>query len=382
MIELLDNIFRFGGVFCCLLIAALAMRDARCSLAAHLACFLSVATAFFLILAAPGIAETVGQWMIFLEMIGLFGPAALWLFSLSLFDDKFKLEPVHFIVVAAFWLSGMSNFPQYYAVFGQWPSLSPAALHTVLESSSGWYPVTSFVGNALKFGMVAHMLFAAWQGRDDDLLEARRRFRSIFVVGGAIAVAIVVYSLSPGGAVLSAEATLIDAASSAVILSIVFYMLWNIIRIDSEWLLGDLEQAEPTLLVAVQEPTDELDLSRLNDLAANATLLEQGLTITKLADIARVPEHRLRRLINQHMGFRNFSDFLNHHRVEAAKNRLADARERHTPVLTIAMELGYGSLGPFNRAFKERTGQTPTEFRRDFLGGVQPSTMQASPHRI
>lgn len=370
MIELLDNIFRFGGIFCCLQIAALAMRDARCTLAAHLACVLAMTTASFLIVATPGISAVIGLWLIPLEMIGLFAPAALWLFSLSLFDDNFKLEPVHGIIVGAFWLSGISNFLQYYFVFGELPVMSPAALHNVLESSSGLFPITSFIGNALKFGMVAHMLFAAWQGRDDDLLEARRRFRSTFVIGGAIAVAIVVYSLRPGGVLPSSEATLIDAAASGVILSIVFYMLWNIIRIDSEWLLGDLTQTQPKLLQSIEEPTDALDLVRLNDLAANATLLEQGLTISRLAEIAKVPEHRLRKLINQHMGFRNFSDFLNHHRVEAAKNRLADTQERHTPVLTIAMELGYGSLGPFNRAFKERTGQTPTEFRRGILGSV------------
>jgi AraC-like DNA-binding protein len=33
-------------------------------------------------------------------------------------------------------------------------------------------------------------------------------------------------------------------------------------------------------------------------------------------------------------------------------------------VLTIALEVGYGSIGPFNRAFKERFGVTPTEYRR------------------
>ena len=33
------------------------------------------------------------------------------------------------------------------------------------------------------------------------------------------------------------------------------------------------------------------------------------------------------------------------------------------PILTIALEAGYGSIGPFNRAFKQRMGMTPTEYR-------------------
>jgi AraC-like DNA-binding protein len=33
--------------------------------------------------------------------------------------------------------------------------------------------------------------------------------------------------------------------------------------------------------------------------------------------------------------------------------------------LTIARDAGFGSIGPFNRAFKADTGGTPTEFRRD-----------------
>ena len=33
------------------------------------------------------------------------------------------------------------------------------------------------------------------------------------------------------------------------------------------------------------------------------------------------------------------------------------------PILTIALECGYGSIGPFNRAFRQRFGMTPTEYR-------------------
>ena len=372
MIELLDNMFRFGAVFCCFLIAGLAMRDARCSLAGYLAVSLSVCTIAFLVVSAPGVSGIVGYWVIPLEILAIFSPGALWLFSLSLFDDNFRIGRSHLLVAGTFWLASISIFPQFYLYFGYWPNMSPAELHHVVARMGAIPAALMFVSDALKFGMMAHMLYAAWQGRDDDLLEARRRFRSTFVIGGAAVVGVVVYSLSSSKGQPLQGLMWSDVAASAAILAIVFYLLWNVTRIDSEWLLGDLSQAEtiPAKLLDEAEPTDALDLARLNDLAANATLLEQGLTITRLAEIAKVPEHRLRRLINQHMGFRNFSDFLNHHRIEAAKDRLANAQDRHIPVLTVAMDLGYGSLGPFNRAFKERTGQTPTEYRRSALQGA------------
>jgi AraC-like DNA-binding protein len=47
---------------------------------------------------------------------------------------------------------------------------------------------------------------------------------------------------------------------------------------------------------------------------------------------------------------------------------LADPDKVALPVLTIAMDLGYGSLAPFNRAFRDATQQTPSEWRRAALG--------------
>ena len=36
-------------------------------------------------------------------------------------------------------------------------------------------------------------------------------------------------------------------------------------------------------------------------------------------------------------------------------------------MLTIALDCGYGSIGPFNRAFKARFGITPTQFRNSAM---------------
>jgi AraC-like DNA-binding protein len=89
-----------------------------------------------------------------------------------------------------------------------------------------------------------------------------------------------------------------------------------------------------------------------------------NLTIGTLATKLRIPEYRLRRLINQKLGYRNFNAFLNNHRIEEAKAALADPAQAEVPVITIAIDAGFQSLGPFNRAFKAMTGVTPSEYRR------------------
>jgi AraC-like DNA-binding protein len=78
---------------------------------------------------------------------------------------------------------------------------------------------------------------------------------------------------------------------------------------------------------------------------------------------ARHQEYLLRRAINRHLGYRNFNDFLHDYRLREAGQRLCDPAEAHLPVLTIALDCGYGSIGPFNRAFKSRFGLTPTQYR-------------------
>lgn len=81
-----------------------------------------------------------------------------------------------------------------------------------------------------------------------------------------------------------------------------------------------------------------------------------------------MPEHQLRALINGELGHRNFSAFLNAYRLTEAKRLLADPEQARRQVLQIALDVGFGSIAPFNRAFKEATGRTPTEFRKEKLG--------------
>ncbi|OUS00575.1 hypothetical protein A9Q81_10505 [Gammaproteobacteria bacterium 42_54_T18] len=79
------------------------------------------------------------------------------------------------------------------------------------------------------------------------------------------------------------------------------------------------------------------------------------------------PEQQRRRLINQHLGYRNFNEYLNHFRIQEASTQLSSTDFEHLPILTIALDVGYASLIPFNRAFKTRYEQSPSEYRREKL---------------
>lgn len=76
-----------------------------------------------------------------------------------------------------------------------------------------------------------------------------------------------------------------------------------------------------------------------------------------------IPEYRVRRIINQQLEHRNFNAFLNELRTEEACRILADPANERVPIFNLALDLGYGSVGPFNRAFRVKTGQTPTGSR-------------------
>ena len=86
----------------------------------------------------------------------------------------------------------------------------------------------------------------------------------------------------------------------------------------------------------------------------------EGLTLAQLAGQVECTSAQLREAINQQLGYRNFNDFLHHYRIDEAAQRL---HRQDLPILSIALDVGYGSIGPFNRAFKQIKGVTPSDFR-------------------
>ncbi|MDH5303971.1 MAG: AraC family transcriptional regulator [Gammaproteobacteria bacterium] len=97
-------------------------------------------------------------------------------------------------------------------------------------------------------------------------------------------------------------------------------------------------------------------------MASAKPYLDGDLTLAELARQLKISQNYLSQVINEQTG-KNFFDFVNEHRIEAAKRVLADRDRSDAKVLTIAMDAGFNSKTAFYEAFKKHVGQTPRQYR-------------------
>lgn len=329
-----------------LLMGATLLRDHGGLIAARLAAMFAVGTGAYAISSAAGFSLQLGPWTIPLLALSAGNNVVFWTLSASLFDDGFRLRWWHAVLWLVLVIAGVA------ACF-----LSSRILGLGLTLSSFAFAVLAMAQAVM-----------SWR---TDLVEGRRRLR-LFVVGAsslyiglnAMAQLAGVQRSAPEGASLTGAAGLLLIAGT---------IAWSLLRIGrAQSLFATMAQRpvpveEPA--VATVEAGDQWLVAALERLMTTERAYRQdGLTIGALAQQLSLPEYRLRRLINQALGYRNFNSFVNHYRIADVKAALADKQQAEVPVLTIALDAGFSSLGPFNRAFKAETGLTPSEYRRVNLG--------------
>ena len=363
MIRLLDVGFRFGTVALLGLLTLLIFRQSRSRMPALLAMAFTLTLSAYLVCSAP-FWNDLSSWLQTLLLIGcLANPLLFWLLARSIFEDSFQLGWWHALLLIAVEALGFCY------VFG---------LRTTDLGATSAPLITSAAGGLLQASSIALVIAAlvtAYRGHAPDLIESRRNFRTRFVtVAGSYMVFVIVIEVYLHGA---APHPVASAFHAATIFAIVFYIANSLLALKINLLFEPPRTATPAPELEVVE---RMLLEQLDTAIAKQCFQQEGLTIGQLASQLGAQEHRLRRLINTKLGFRNFNDFLNYHRVQVACQQLADPSLARTPVLTIAMKLGYGLIGPFNRAFKQSTGFTPTEFRRQKFGELDlPANTRTEP---
>jgi AraC-like DNA-binding protein len=293
--------------------------------------------------------------------------AWLWVAARALFDDAFAFNwPIACAIVALTALGLAANLPYF-------PESSGPFLQYPPDSWVGW------LNRLHALAMLGFSAIALWEiarGWHGDLVASRRALRRWAAMGiGLYALLALVVELAvrgqPVGRLLPAlHVAGIGVVAMSLALLVARRSLDDVLGTSREPHLKSppesatvLPAALPTAEAPVVPDASPADaaLTHLTEAMTQARVYRrEGLTLAALAGQLGMGEAALRDLINHQLGYRNFNDFLHHYRLNEAVDRLAS---EDLPVLTIALECGYGSIGPFNRAFRSRMGMTPSEFR-------------------
>lgn len=338
--ESLDTALRLIAIGQLALVTLVVWRSAASPHLRRITALLLVSVIGYLINSGPVFPELPPPLRLVVVLASNLAALFLWLFAQTIFDRA----PDRRITLGAGVLIVGSVFV---FVFRRW--------------TGALIPLADLVGHAVSALLALHAVVIALTERDDDLVEARRRFRLAFVLVVAGLSMVVLASEAWFG--FGSEPVWMLTAQTLLIAVAVMVIGTAMLEADPA-LLAPPRAASENVPIDEWSPAERVLSAKLDAAMAQRIWLEPGLTIGLLASKLDAPEHRLRALINRRLGHRNFSAFLNAHRIAEAKAVLADPARVDLPVLTIAMDLGYGSLAPFNRAFRESVGQTPTEFRR------------------
>lgn len=341
LIELFETSLRGGAAALCLTLIIQILAPRPLGAASIFGALFFAGAGIYCIVALPVMVELLGGYVVPIKLLGVMSPAFFWLFIQSLQDDNFELK----------W----------------WMAIPPAIIATtylICIPLPDLKPASKIVQVSMVAILMAHSIYVVRCCISDDLVAARRRFsRTMALLVPLMAAAIM------GIEILEALETQHPAARIvvAVLALAVAVTLTTSVSSIRKTLLPVPQQNRTTISDEVLSAADRIDLGRLRDLMEEGAYLNAGLSIGELAGQMNVPEHRLRKLINSGLGYRNFAAFLNDHRIDEAKRRLGRPTFAREQITGLAFDLGYASLAPFNRAFRERTGKSPTEYREDTL---------------
>ena len=246
-----------------------------------------------------------------------------------------------------------------------WPRIvvgviaATGALSVVATDDGGLY---RFAENAYALSGSAALLLTfiePFHARRGDMTTSEKRFRIAFLALYASLVAVAVLGLQASSSVPAEayRADLIKSVCAAVGLVGASVAVWFRLRHP----LVQQDRARSARRTPTTEDTRLADrlLGLLRDEAIDA---RPDLKIGDVAARLGQPEYKVSQCISTSLGFSNFNRLINHHRIERAKRSLSDP-DQDRSILAVAFDCGFGSVGPFNRAFKDQVGMTPRAFR-------------------
>lgn len=292
--------------------------------------------------------EISGPASYFLTVAGTGGCGWAWLLSRTLFRSSQPVERWVILVIAAI-----------IAVESPW------ALSGALSNGGPSGEFYRIMGNAASLICISALFLVLLEALSGyGALESRseRRFRQMFIGGYAA-----VISVSMLWAINAVEGTFAGHWQDAVLASC---GLAGIIlaRIAVSYrkrnpLAGGEARSRARSFSAASAGDEALAQRVLAKMADEEIFTTPNLKVADFSQMLGEHDYKVTQCISGRLNYRNFNHLVNTFRIRRAKQALSYERDENQPILSIAYDCGFNSIGPFNRAFKQEVGMTPREFR-------------------
>lgn len=222
--------------------------------------------------------------------------------------------------------------------------------------TGGYFTIAVQLSYLVKAMWLATCLAVLWAGRQLDLVETRQALRLIFI--RLIVLIVMVVGIIEVASGLQVPRWVEVPGMLAIFLAALGVNL-AFIKTNPQIALVASPQVVRT------ESEDALIIKLLARMRDDRLYADHDIRVTTLAATLGVPDYQLRKRINQGLGYRNFNHFINNYRIAEAAERLLT--QHRTPVLSIALDVGFRSISSFNSAFQLQYRLTPTQYRRKHL---------------
>lgn len=274
-----------------------------------------------------------------LSLFGFF----LWILSLLLFGKQFSLGKKHllFFSTAVFFGSGLTRMDgRFFFLNG-----TEAGKDSALLFGAGFFLVQTGFASAVLYSVLSFL-----SEKEDSLLFLKKYFLVSAAFTQLVTLAVFAIHHNEVSEVREWTVSLLHFAFLAV--------SFLLLKFDPA-LLQKRKELEARRQTEADETGEKLTLF----LQEKKNILFENCSLKDLSAFIDIPEYRLRKYIQTELGFLNFREFLNYHRIEEACRLLLLEENVSVPVSRIAYSVGFGSASAFSRVFRVYKGMSPSEYR-------------------
>ena len=293
--------------------------------------------------------------------------AILWVGQAYLFDKK-KLKRTDFFLLLIPFIHILENIPFYLQSTAKKVSYLESLIvdrDQIIYANEGLLPTSIHFVIQLSFGLIvsAYLIYCTHQEKtkkDSSKAETSwlKALAYVFLAFYIIGISLLIFD--------SQTLQIHQMASWLFGIMLVVQLFFLFFRPEVLYDIKESEKEKISMTPIISLEENEVNQYRqaieeyfkINDDFLNTEFRQQH-----LAEHLNIPKNRLSQIINQVFD-KNFNQLINEKRIEVAIERLESKAWRNLTIEGVAQMVGFKSRTTFNKAFQEKTGLTPSQFRK------------------